>query len=45
MFMKIIWLIPLLSEWTDQRQELSLHDTCGREVSRRDDEEEQIMFE
>ena len=43
--MKIIWRLPLLSEWTDQRQEVSLHNTCEREESRRDHEEEQIMFE
>ena len=34
-----------LTEWTDQRQEVSFYDTWEREGSRRDHEEEQIMFE
>ena len=45
MLMKIIWWLLLLSEWTVQRQEVSLHDTCEKEGSQRDHKEEQIMFE
>ena len=43
--MKIISLLPLQWEWIDQRQEVSLHDTCEKVGSRRDHEEEQIIFE
>lgn len=42
---KVIWQLLLLSEWTDQLQEVLLHDTCKRKRSQRDLEEEQIMFE
>ena len=45
MLVKIIWRLPLQSEWTDLRQEVSLHGTCEREGSRREHEEEQIMSE
>ena len=45
MLVKIIWRLLLVSEWNDQRQEVSLHDTSEREGSRRDHEEEQIMFD
>jgi len=31
MLVKIIWRLPLQSEWTDLRQEVSLHGTCERE--------------
>ena len=31
MLVKIIWQSPLQSEWTDLRQEVSLHGTCERE--------------
>ena len=43
MLVKIISRLPLQSEWTDLRQEVSLHGTCEREGSQRDHEEEQIM--
>ena len=30
MLVKIIWRLPLQSEWTDLRQEVSLHGTCEK---------------